>query len=34
MNNDKRTIETAPRYSSLLRVFLNNYLASEIGTEE
>ena len=34
MDNDKRTIETALRYSGPLRGFLNNYLASEIGTEE
>ena len=34
MDDDKRTIETALRYSGLLRGFLNNYLASEIGTEE
>ena len=34
MDNDKKTIETALRYSGPLRGFLNNYLASEIGTEE
>ena len=34
MDDDKRTIETDLRYSSPLRGFLNNYLASEIRTEE
>ena len=34
MDDDKRAIETAPRYSGPLRRFLNNYLASEIGTDE
>ena len=34
LENDKRTIETALRYSSPLRGFLNNYLVSEIATEE
>ena len=34
MDNDKRTIETALRHSGPLRDVLNNYLASEIGTEE
>ena len=34
LENDKRTIETVLRYSSPLRGFLNNYLVSEIATEE
>ena len=34
MDDDKRTIETALRYFGSLKGFLNNYLASEIGTEE
>ena len=34
MDDDKRTIETTLRYSGPLRGFLNNYLESEIGTEE
>ena len=34
MDNDKRTIEIVLRCSRPLRGFLNNYLASEIGTKE
>ena len=34
MDDDKRVIETALRYSGPLRRFLNNYLASEIRTDE
>ena len=34
MDDDKRIIETDLRYSGPLGGFLNNYLASEIRTEE
>ena len=34
MGDNKGTIKTALRYSGPLRVFLNNYLASEIATEK
>ena len=34
MDDDKKTIETALKYSGPLRGFLTKYLASEIGTEE
>ena len=34
MDHDKKKIETALRYSGPLIGFLNNYLASEIGTEK